>query len=137
MKRLIKRNKLEHLIEITGLVTESRKRQLLGEADLLLMPSSHEGYGIVYIEAMEYGVIPVAGTSGGASEIICSGENGFIVDPEEAGCIRSILTDLWENPLMLERMSLNAVKTWEKHPLWEQSFESVRKKLQILISEKG
>ena len=43
------------------------------------MPSSYEGFGIVYLEGMAFGLPALATTAGGAAEIITSGQDGFLV----------------------------------------------------------
>ena len=44
----------------------------------MVVPSSYEGYGIVYREGMAFGLPAIGTTSGGASEIITDGENGYL-----------------------------------------------------------
>ena len=52
-------------------------------ADLLLLPSLHESFGLVALEAMACGVIPLATNQGGAGEFIQDGLNGFLRDPHD------------------------------------------------------
>ena len=56
---------------------------VLPVADLLLLPSLHESFGLVALEAMACGVIPLATNQGGAGEFIQDGLNGFLRDPHD------------------------------------------------------
>lgn len=50
--------------------TEEEKNLLLKQAKILIHPSINEPAGMVYMEAMSYGVIPIAHDSGGTREIV-------------------------------------------------------------------
>ncbi len=134
IKRLIKRYRLEDRVALKGPVSNNQKKKILGSADLMLMPSSHEGYGIAYIEAMGHGVIPVAGLSGGAGEIIRHGENGFLVNPRKRLEIISVLVRIYENPDWKNQLSSNARQSWQSHPLWQETFQPIITALEDLIS---
>ncbi len=52
-------------------------------ADIFVLPTRAEAFGLVYVEAMACG-LPVIGTSvGGVPEIISNGEDGYLVPPED------------------------------------------------------
>ncbi len=55
---------------------------LLPAADLFLLPSEHESFGLVALEAMSCGVPVVATNCGGTAELIEDGRSGFLVEPE-------------------------------------------------------
>ena len=57
--------------------------EILPVGDLLLLPSLHESFGLVALEAMACGVIPLATNRGGAGEFIQDGLNGFLRDPHD------------------------------------------------------
>lgn len=64
---------------------------ILPVADLLLLPSLHESFGLVALEAMACGVIPVATSVGGAGEFISDGHNGFLRRPDDiAGMVQAV-----------------------------------------------
>jgi glycosyltransferase involved in cell wall biosynthesis len=100
---------------------------------LLAVPSSYEGFGIIYIEGMEFGLPAIASTAGAAQELITSGENGFLVDPGDANglaqCLRTLMTDRRR----LADMSLAAHRRAAAHPTWNDSAARIRTFLQDLL----
>jgi len=71
--------------------------EVLRAADVLAVPSLHEGFGLVLIEALATGVPVVASRTGPIPEIIDDGVSGLLVPvgdpPALAEAIRSLLTD--------------------------------------------
>jgi len=56
---------------------------LLPLADLFLLPSAHESFGVVALEAMACGVPVIATSNGGTRELIEEGISGFLRDPDD------------------------------------------------------
>ena len=59
--------------------------QLLMSADFLLLPTRAEAYGLVFCEASAFGLPVVATNTGGVSEVVREGENGFLLPYEARG----------------------------------------------------
>jgi N-acetyl-alpha-D-glucosaminyl L-malate synthase BshA len=82
-------------VEFLGQVEDLE--EVLPVADLLLLPSLHESFGLVALEAMACGVVPIATNQGGAGEFIQDGINGFLHHPEDidgmAATARRVLED--------------------------------------------
>jgi glycosyltransferase involved in cell wall biosynthesis len=100
---------------------------------LLAVPSSYEGFGIVYIEGMHFGLPAIASTAGAAREIITPGENGFLVDPGDAAGLAQCLRTLMTNRRRLAEMSLAAHRRAAGHPTWNESAARIRAFLQDLL----
>ena len=70
---------------------------LLSIADLCLLPSAQESFGVAALEAMACGVPVVASRVGGLPEVIDDGQSGFLRDPDDldgmAECAIRLLTD--------------------------------------------
>jgi glycosyltransferase involved in cell wall biosynthesis len=72
-------------------------RQLLGHADVFVLPSRGECFGIATVEAMASGAPVVVTDVGGTADIVVPGENGYIVPPrrprELGAAIETIISD--------------------------------------------
>lgn len=69
-------------VVFAGSVLESEKVDHYRLADVYVMPSSGEGFGFVFLEAMACGIPVVASTRDGSCEAVRGGELGAAVDPE-------------------------------------------------------
>ena len=78
-EHLARELKVEH--HITFLGKQSHVERLIPLAHVLLMPSQLESFGLVALEAMACGVVPVATRVGGVPELITDGEDGFLEAP--------------------------------------------------------
>jgi glycosyltransferase involved in cell wall biosynthesis len=67
----------------TGLVSESEKADHYRLADAYVMPSSGEGFGIVYLEALACGVPVIGSKADGSREALREGRLGTLVDPRD------------------------------------------------------
>ncbi len=91
----IKDLKLERQINFLGAVKQSDLIPYYQEADMLLLPSEHESFGMVMVEAMACGT-PVAAVlaSGGPDEIITHGSDGVLTSKDDyANNLCEILKD--------------------------------------------
>jgi len=79
VRQQVTRAGLDDQVEFLGHV--DNLEDILPVADLLLLPSLHESFGLVALEAMACGVIPLATNRGGAGEFIQDGLNGLLRDP--------------------------------------------------------
>jgi N-acetyl-alpha-D-glucosaminyl L-malate synthase BshA len=79
-------------------------------ADAFLLPSLHESFGLVVLEAMAMGVPVVATNTGGTPEVVGEGECGFLRDPKDVdGQVEAILR-LLEDPELGRRMGENGIR---------------------------
>ncbi len=73
-------------------------------ADFLCVPSYHEGFGQVYLEAASYGVIPICSDIVGPTDFIKNGVNGFCVKPKNAESIITLFNKINSNDYSIEKM---------------------------------
>jgi glycosyltransferase involved in cell wall biosynthesis len=102
-------------------------------AHVLVVPSSYEGYGIVYLEGMAFGLPAIGTTAGAASEIITEGKTGFLIPPEDAKTLAARLTVLANDRDLLAKMSLKALERYHQQPTWNKTAGRIRKFLNNMI----
>jgi N-acetyl-alpha-D-glucosaminyl L-malate synthase BshA len=71
---------------------------LLGRADLYLLPSEHESFGLSALEAMACEVPVIATSVGGTNEVIEHGVSGFLVDPHDPETMARIGIEVLSDP---------------------------------------
>lgn len=107
----------------------------LRRAHVLVVPSSYEGFGIVYLEGMCFGLPGIGTTAGAASEIISNGMDGFLIEPEHAKELAEKLNILNEHRDSLIQMSLAARQRYLRQPKWEETARRIREFLLKRIEE--
>ena len=103
-------------------------------AQVMVMPSSYEGFGIAYLEGMGFGLPAIATTSGAASEFITDGTNGYLIPLENSSVLAERLVMLANDRDLLARMSVNALKRYQQQPAWEQTIDCIRDFLLQMIT---
>jgi glycosyltransferase involved in cell wall biosynthesis len=107
----------------------------LSNAHILVVPSSYEGFGIVYLEGMAFGLPAIGTTAGAAGEIIRDGETGFLIRPDDAQTLAARLEHLAADRALLTRLSLNALEHYRQQPKWEQTAGEIRQFLVEMIKK--
>ncbi|MFX6269921.1 glycosyltransferase, partial [Acinetobacter baumannii] len=60
-------------------------------ADVIVVPSRWEGFGLIAVEAMRAGLAVIASRVGGLAEVVEEGVTGFLVEPDKPEEIVNIL----------------------------------------------
>jgi glycosyltransferase involved in cell wall biosynthesis len=79
LKSESRKRQLEHLIRFTGHVAEDEKFGILQMCDLYVSTSQHEGFGLVFLEAMACGLPIVCYDKGGQTDFLRDKGNGYLV----------------------------------------------------------
>ena len=90
-----------------GRVTASELQELYRRAWVFCLPSTYEGFGIPYIEAMASGTPVVATRNAGVAEVTAEGRYGLIVNDRELG---PTIADLLDNRDLRARLSTAALE---------------------------
>lgn len=74
---------VESRVRLLGSVDEVAKHALLSLSDVYVSTSDHEGFGLVFLEAMAHGLPIVCGDRGGQRDFLIDGESGYLVPPDD------------------------------------------------------
>ncbi len=132
IRRLLESAGLLQHVSFLGFLPAEQLAANLAASHVLAVPSSYEGFGIVYLEALRFGVPAIAGTRGAARELIQHGHNGFLVPPGNPVELARLLRLLSRDRERLTAMSLAAYQSYTGHATWEESATLVR---QFLYSQ--
>jgi glycosyltransferase involved in cell wall biosynthesis len=100
---------LEHCVHFTGEIGDVSV--VMRSADLLVLNSHEEPFGLVLIEAMSSGTPVLAARVGGVPEIITDGESGWLVEKGDTDGLGRKLLELSQNRKMLADIADIAVRT--------------------------
>lgn len=124
---LVSRYRLMGQVQFLGKINDINLETLYQNTHVLAVPSIYEGFGIVYLEAMAFGVVPIATEAGGAAEIIDHGKNGYLVAVQDPQALANHIAVLMKDRNQLARMGQAALEKFEQFPSWEQTGETIRK----------
>ncbi len=89
---------VSHAVRFRGRVDDRELERIYRDAHVMVMPSTGEGFGIVYLEAWKHGLPVVAGDRDAGSEVVADGVDGLCVNPASVDSIARALVDLLNHP---------------------------------------
>ena len=97
LDKLINTLGLKGIVLFAGYIADEELAAHFKLADIFVMPSENEGFGIVFIEAMFYGVPVIAGNKDGSADALCNGELGLMADPDNITEIIAAISKVLDN----------------------------------------
>jgi D-inositol-3-phosphate glycosyltransferase len=89
--------------------------------EVAVVPSLHEAFGLVALEAMACGIPVVAAAVGGLKEIVQEGESGLLFPPGNASALAQALVTLLTNETLRQRLAQGALRRAEMFSLERRS----------------
>jgi glycosyltransferase involved in cell wall biosynthesis len=124
---------LSSVVHFHGSLNNEPLVEKLKQANVLVVPSSYEGFGIVYLEGMCFGLPAIGTTAGAAGEIIEHEKTGYLIQPNNQQALATHLSQLASNRDLLTELSLNARRRYAQQPAWNETANQIRTFLQNMI----
>lgn len=124
---------LSSIVCFHGSLNNQPLKDKLKSAHVLVVPSSYEGFGIVYLEGMGFGLPAIGTTLGAAGEVIEDGVTGFLIQPGDAQMLARRLEVLNGRRDLLVQMSLAARIRYQRQPKWNQTAGRIREFLRSFL----
>ena len=105
-------------IEFVGSVNDPV--QELTNADLFVLPSRFEGYGMAFAEALAFGLPVVAGRAGAVPDLVPP-DAGILVPPDQPDALADALARLLTDAKFLQQLQQGALRAAATLPTWESS----------------
>ena len=96
---------LNGVVRFLGNVSDEVKFQILNLSDCYLSTASHEGFGLVFLEAMECGLPIICYNRGGQTDFLVNDKTGFLVELDDKKAFRNKLVELITNQALIDRFS--------------------------------
>jgi glycosyltransferase involved in cell wall biosynthesis len=122
LKADIVRHGLASKVTLTGSVSLSELEQRYASADLFVLASRFEGYGMAYAEAIAHG-LPVIGTTAGAIPDTVPADAAILVRPDDIDMLTKALHDLISDRTKRQMLAEAAWREAQALPSWRQSAE--------------
>lgn len=113
-------------VAFRGVLDDDQLGAQLKSCDVLVLPSFYEGFGIAFLEGMAHGLPAIGATTGATPTLIRDGINGFLVPPGEIKALADRIRQLSRDRALLQRLSLEALRTFSSFPTWEQTTGAIR-----------
>ncbi|MEO8962480.1 MAG: asparagine synthase (glutamine-hydrolyzing) [Ginsengibacter sp.] len=125
---MIEKAGLNGQVTFAGFVPDEELAIHFNLADIYIMPSEKEGFGIVFIEAMYYNKPVIAGNKDGSVDALLNGRLGLLVNPQSLDEVTAAITDITsckekylpDQQLLMDHFSYSTYKT-----KWKEILENI------------
>lgn len=118
LRRKVQALDLEQRITFVGSVTDPAPEY--AQATLFVLPSLFEGYGMVFAEALSFG-LPIVAARAGAVPALVPPEVGILVPPNDINSLAQAMATLLSNPDQLQTLRNGAQFAAKTLPTWEDT----------------
>ncbi|MFK7805554.1 MAG: glycosyltransferase [Anaerolineae bacterium] len=108
LQALHKELNVEDIVGFVGAKNQNELPTYYAAADVVVMPSHYESFGMVALEAMAMGTPVIASEVGGLAHLVQDGKTGFHIPPRSADALATRLCDLLFNPILSEKLGRQA-----------------------------
>ena len=131
LQRLIDKRGISEKVKLLGRLPREQVIENLKDADIFVLISEHETFGLVYLEAMLQGCITIAAWEGGVDGIIEDGINGFLCRQDDS----EDLTDVIKRIVQLPQGKLQDISRKAQETALNYTDSKVAKRYLDIISQ--
>lgn len=117
LQTLLRELNLEDRVSLAGEQDEAALAALYHHADVFVLPTEYEGYGMAVAEAIARG-LPVISTPTGAIPQIVTKDAGVLVPPGDVDALADVLARIIGDPRERQRLAREAVLVRDRLPSW-------------------
>ncbi len=125
----IARHRLQARVHLHGEVDEDMLQAFYDRADVFVLPSLHEGYGMALAEALARGLPVVSSTAGAIADTVPAAA-GLLLPPGDGAALRHALARVLDEPALRAALAAGARAARSRLPTWAQAVERFARVLQ-------
>lgn len=119
LKQFVEKRNLDDRVEFSGKIPHRDMPEEFEEADIAVMPSRVESFGVAALEALAMEVPVIATDVGGFPEVVLDGETGILVAPEDERELARALRNLAADPDRRRKLGKKGRTFVENHYSWK------------------
>jgi len=135
IQRFIHDNSLNGRIRFYGRIYGKELECAWEKANMLILPSLWESYGLVIIEAMNRGIPVIATNVGAIPELITDGVSGLLVPPRDCHALAEAIKRLSEDIALRQKLIEGGYRVAANTLSWEESCEKFYQEVSTLFKE--
>lgn len=124
-KKIAQKNNVIASMQFLGHRSQNELYSIYHQASIFVLPSLTEAFGVVILEAIAAGAVPVASNVGGIPEIIQDEVNGLLVPPDNPEALASAVIRLLKNPDLMEKLRSNGRLTLDRFSHEEMVYKTI------------
>jgi glycosyltransferase involved in cell wall biosynthesis len=136
VRRQIAEAGLEDRITLSGERSPEGLSEVYGSADIFVLPSRDEGYGMAFAEALAHG-LPIVACAAGAVPETVPPDTGILVPVDAVGALRDALRRMITDVGLCRTMSDAAWEAGRNLPQWSDTARAVAQALDAAASRRG
>ena len=133
LRQQIRALRLDERVRLLGEVDATTLSSCYAQADLFILASHHEGYGMALAEALAH-ALPVLSTRAGAIPETVPKQAGILVPPGDSRALADALARLLKEPELRRRLAIGAAAARASLPDWEQAGARFAAEIQRIVS---
>lgn len=122
VRRALAAHDMDPRVRLLGERPQAALAEAYETADLFVLASYHEGFGMAFAEAMAWG-LPIIATTGGAVPETVPASAGLLVPPGDVAALSAALARVMNEPTLYQRLALGAAATGAALADWDAAAE--------------
>jgi len=137
LKKEIDERDLADRVEITGPLYGSDKVNVLGNADIFVLPSRNEAFPLVILEAMQTGLPVISTLEGGISDMVVDKQTGFLTEKENPQLLADMMSLLLNDSMLRSEMGNKGRQRFKENYTLDKFEERLVRAFDFIISGAG
>ena len=124
--------RISQRVRFHGKVSPKDLNQFYECADVFILPTKYEAFGMVVVEAMAHSLPIIAYSVGGVIEQVSDGVNGLLIQKDDINELSKSIKSLIENKDLRRNLGRNGRELSRQFPLWDDTCYTVLQELILL-----